>query len=46
VYQHFAGIAELRRAALTDEEWQAEAARLRALSDRELVEATLMGRRE
>jgi AcrR family transcriptional regulator len=41
IYQHFGSVSALREAALTDEQWCAAATRLRALSDRELVEATL-----
>ncbi len=39
VFHHFRSIAALRQAALTEKQWQAEAKRLRALPDRELVEA-------
>lgn len=43
IYQHFHTAAVLRQESLTEEQWRAEASRLRALSDRELVEATLAG---
>jgi AcrR family transcriptional regulator len=44
IYQHFPTAAVQRQEAHTEEQWRAEASRLRALSDRELVEATLAGR--